>query len=83
MVGHLIVLSVPGDVAYFMTSIICKFSENDVVPPQAPKSRNASQLFSMKKVNFDGKGVRYVHVMYYDNSHSISILLITKHPCHL
>ena len=44
MVGQLIVLSVPGDVAYFMTSIICKFSENDLVPPQAPKSRNASHF---------------------------------------
>ena len=71
MVGHLIaliVLSVPGDVAYFMTSIICKFSENDVVPPQTPKSQNASQLlvsflFSMKKVNFDRKGATYVHVL--------------------
>ena len=49
IVGHLIVLSVPGDVAYFMTSINCKFSENDVVPPQAPKSRNASQLYDYEQ----------------------------------
>ena len=48
MAGYLIVLSVSGDIAYFMTSIICKFSENDVVPPQAPKSRNASLNFHLK-----------------------------------
>ena len=47
MVGHVVVLLVPVDFAYFMTSIICQFSENDVVPPQAPKSRNASHMFSL------------------------------------